>query len=101
MASPPALKEAIISSSLVMPELVDFVANVVGVWPLIVLYLKETGRVDDGDSLVVWFLSSEFYCHRFVPMYIVFFWCLEEGNGWVLLSRPARLFEFPHFPHAA
>ena len=53
IASRPALKKAIIISSLVMPELVDVVANIVGVWPLIVSYLKETGRKDDGDSLVV------------------------------------------------
>ena len=53
MASRPALKKAIISSNLAMPELVDVVANIVGVWPLIASYLKETGRKDDGDSLVV------------------------------------------------
>ena len=54
MASRPALKKAIISSSLVMPEPVDVVANIFGVWPLIVSYQKETGQKDDGDRLVVW-----------------------------------------------
>ena len=53
MASRPALEKAIITSSLAMPELIDVVANIVGVWPLIVAFLKETGRKDDGDSLVV------------------------------------------------
>ena len=53
MASRPALKKAIITSSLVMPELIDVVANIVGVWPLIVAFLKETERKDNGDSLVV------------------------------------------------
>ena len=53
MASRPALKKAILSSSLCKPELVDVVANNVGMWPLIVSYLKETGRKNDGDSLVV------------------------------------------------
>ena len=53
MASRPALKKAIIGGSLVMPELVDVVASIVGVWPLIVSYLKETGWKDDGKSLVV------------------------------------------------
>ena len=53
MASRPALKKAILTSSLAMPELVDVVANIVGVWPLIVAFLKETGRKDDGDSLMV------------------------------------------------
>ena len=53
MASRPALRKAIITHDLSMPELVDVVANIVGVWPLIVSYLKETGRKDEGDSLVV------------------------------------------------
>ena len=53
MASRPALKKAILTSSLGMPELVDVVANIVGVWPLIVAFLKESGRKDNGDSLVV------------------------------------------------
>ena len=53
MASRPALKKSIISSSLGMPEPVEFVANNVGVCPLIDSYLKETWRKYDGDSLVV------------------------------------------------
>ena len=53
MASRPALRKAIITHDLSMPEIVDVVANIVGVWPLIVSYLKETGRKDEGDSLVV------------------------------------------------
>ena len=53
MASRPALRKAIITNDLSMPGLVDVVANIVGVWPLIVSYLKETGRKDKGDSLVV------------------------------------------------
>ena len=53
IASRPALRKAIITNGLSVPGLVDVVANIVGVWPLVVLYLKETGRKDDGDSLVV------------------------------------------------
>ena len=53
MASGPALRKAIITRDLSMPELVNVVANNVGVWPLIVSYLKGTGRKDGGDSLVV------------------------------------------------
>ena len=53
MASRPALREAIITNDLSMPGLVDVVANNVEVLPLIVSYLKETGRKDEGDSLVV------------------------------------------------
>ena len=64
MASRPALTKAIISSSLVTPKLVDVVANIVGKWPLIVSYLKETGRKDDGDSLVL-----RFSCLILLPLY--------------------------------
>ena len=51
MACRPALRKAIITNDLSMPGLVDVVANIVGLWPLVVSYLKETGRTDDGDSL--------------------------------------------------
>ena len=53
MASLPTLRKAIITHDLSMPELVDVVANIVGVWPLIVSFIKETGRKDEGDSPVV------------------------------------------------
>ena len=53
ITSRPALRKAIIANDLSMPGLVDVVANIVGVWPLIVSYQKETGRKDEGDSLVV------------------------------------------------
>ena len=53
MSSRPALKRAILTNNLTMPHLVDVVCNIIGVWPLIVSYLKETGRKDGGDSLVV------------------------------------------------
>ena len=72
MASRPALRSFIITNDLSMPDLVDMVANFVGVWPLVVLYLKETGRKDDGDSLAVsfstvgvLFASYEFTHHFF------------------------------------
>ena len=53
MASRPALKKAFLTNDLSMLHLVDVVANIIGLWPLIVSFLKETGRKDDGDSLVV------------------------------------------------
>ena len=53
ISSRPALKKAILTNDLSMSHLVDVLANIIGVWPLIVSYLKETGRKDDGDSLVV------------------------------------------------
>ena len=53
MASRPALRKAIVRNDLSLPGLVDVASNIVGVWPLIVSYLKETGRKGEGDSLVV------------------------------------------------
>ena len=53
MSSSPALKKAILTNDLGMPHLVNVVANIIGVWPLIVSYLKDTGRKYDGDSHVV------------------------------------------------
>ena len=79
MASRPALRKAIITNELSMPGLVDVVANIVGVWPLIVSYLKETGRKDEGDSLVVRsFLVGICLFHQSVPITLLF---LEEGDG--------------------
>ena len=60
MASRPTLRRTIITNDLSMPGLVDVVANIVRVWPLVVSCLKETGRKDNGDSLVV--MSSVFGC---------------------------------------
>ena len=58
MSSRPALKKAILTNDLSMPHLVDVAANIIGVWPLNVSYVKKTGRKDDGDSLVVRSSSS-------------------------------------------
>ena len=60
MSPRPALRKAVLTNDLSMPPLVDVVANINGVWPLIVSYLKETGRKDDSDSLVV----RSFSCNR-------------------------------------
>ena len=53
MMSRSSLRCAIITGELSMPLLVEVVSNIVGVWPLIVVYLKETSRKTDGGSLVV------------------------------------------------
>ena len=69
MASRPALRKAIITNELSMPGLVDVVANIVGVWPLILSHLKETGRKDEGDSLVVKsLLAGLCLLHQSVPI---------------------------------
>ena len=51
MASRPALPK-IITNNFSVPGIGVVVKNV-GVWPLVVSYLKETDRKDDADSLVV------------------------------------------------
>ena len=53
MASRPAFRKTIITNDLPMPGVVDVVAIFVGVWPLVLSYLTEIGRKNDGDSLVV------------------------------------------------
>ena len=60
MDSRQSLRRAIETGDLSLPGLVDVVSNIIGVWPLIVSYLKETGRKDSGDSLVVWFCPFSF-----------------------------------------
>ena len=50
MMSRCSLRRAIITVELTMPSLVEVVANTVGVWPLIVSYLEETGREHYGDN---------------------------------------------------
>ena len=71
LSSRPTLKKAILTNDLSMPHLVDVVANIIGVWPLIVSYLKETGRRDEGDSLVVRSCSFLWCWCTFVPVFFV------------------------------
>ena len=60
MQSRPYLRRAIETGDLSLPGLVDVVSNIIGVWLLIVCYLKETGKKDSGDSLVLWFSPFSF-----------------------------------------
>ena len=53
MMSRSSLRRANITGELSMPSLVEVVSNNVGVWLLIVVYLKETGEKSNGESLVV------------------------------------------------
>ena len=55
-----SLRGAIETGDLSLPGLVDVVSNIIGVWPLVVSYLKEAGKKDSGDSLVVWFSPFSF-----------------------------------------
>ena len=97
MASCPAMRTAIITNDLSMPGLVDAVANIVGLWPLVVLYLIETGRKDDGDSLVV---RSSTVCVLCVSSKCAhhFFAVLEEGDGRVCIPRSTGVDEVHAVP---
>ena len=53
MQSRQSLRMAIETGDLSLPGLLDVVNNITEVWPLIISYLKETGKKDSGDSLVV------------------------------------------------
>ena len=82
MASCSALRKAIITKDLSMPDKVNVVANIVGIWPLVVSYLKETGRKDEGDSLMVMsFLVGILPASWKRVHYPLLF--LEERDGWV------------------
>ena len=60
MQSRQSLRRAIETSDLSLPGLMDVVSNIIGVWPLIVSYHKETGKKDSGDSFVVRISSFSF-----------------------------------------
>ena len=90
MQSRQSLRRAIETGDLSLPGLLDVVSNIIGVWPLIVSHLKETGKKDRGDSLVVWFSSFSF---SFFP-----FSCLEKRARWILLHQPVGENEVPLVP---
>ena len=93
MSPRPTLKKAILTNDLGTPHLVDAVANIIGVLPMIVSYLKETGRKDDGDSLVV---RSSFYLVVLVHFPFPYLLCCvlfqKKGNdGYFYLDQMARM----------
>ena len=50
MMSRSGLRRAIITGELSLPSLLEVVSNIVDVWSLIVVYLKETGETTNGDN---------------------------------------------------
>ena len=56
MMSRCGLRRAIITGKLSMPSLLEVISNIVGVWPLIVVYIMETSRKTDDYSLVVYYI---------------------------------------------
>ena len=72
MQSRQSLRRAIETSDLSLPGLIDIVSNIIGVWPFIVSYLKETGKKDNGDSHVVWLFSFSFSFSMIATAYFRF-----------------------------
>ena len=60
MQSRQSLRRTIETVDLSLPGLVNVASNIIGVWPLLVSYLKETGKKDSGDRLVVSFSPFSF-----------------------------------------
>ena len=73
MQSRQCLRMAIETGDLSLCRLLDVVSNIIGVWPLIVLFLEETWKKDSGDSFVVWlFLRVSFsYIAHFYSCFLV------------------------------
>ena len=84
MQSRQSLRRAIETGDLSLPGLVDVVSNIIGVWPLIVSYLKKTGKKDSGDSLVVRFSPFSF-CFGMTANVFFPFSCLEKRLRGILL----------------
>ena len=79
MASYLALRKAMATNDLSKPHPFDVVANMFGVWPLAVSYLKESGQRVDGDSLVVQsFVFGNVYRAHDNVLFV--FRCSEEGD---------------------
>ena len=72
MQSRQSLRRAIETGDLSLPGLVDVVSNIIGVWPPIVFYLKETGKKNSCDSFVVWFSSLSFCFNMTATAYFRF-----------------------------
>ena len=94
MSSRPALKKAILTNDLHLPHLGDVVANIIGVWSLIVSYLKNTGRKFVDAFFVV--RSSSFGCVGALSyahlLYLVLF--QKKGiDGWQGTSTWIRWLE--------
>ena len=74
MMSRSSLRRAIITGELSMPSLVEVVSNIVGVWPLLMAYLKQTARKTDGDSLVIYYILHFCFSCNFFHMFILLFY---------------------------
>ena len=65
MMSRSGLHRVIITGELSIPSLLEFVINIIRVWPFIVFYLKEARRKTHGDILVVKYLIQFYFLFKF------------------------------------
>ena len=89
MMSRSSLRRAIITGELSMPSLVEVISNIVGVWPLIVVYLQETGRKTDGNFRIFY----EWY-NTFSTFLIHLQFSLLRLAVFPFLERPSKLGSF-------
>ena len=90
MQSRQSLRMAIETGDLSLRRLLDVVSNIIGVWPLIVSSLKETGKQDSGDSLVVWFFLLASFSYN-VHIYSCFLVQRKGIDGYFYLDQLDRM----------
>ena len=73
-----------------LPGLVEVVSNIIGVLPLIVYYLKETGNKHSGDSLVVCLFLVTFF-HMIAIAYFCFRVEKKRIDGYFYIDQLDRM----------
>ena len=81
-----SIRGAIETSDLSIPGLMDIVSNIIGVCPLIVADLKETGKKGSGDRLAVCLFLQLYFSHDCQCLFP--FSGLQKRDRWILLHRP-------------
>ena len=72
MQSRQSLRMAIETGNLSLPGSLDAISNINGVRPLFVSYLKETGKKNSGDRLVVGLFLLVFLLNLTANVYLLF-----------------------------
>ena len=91
MHSRQSLRRSIETGDLFVPGLIDVVSNIKGVWPLIVFYLKESGKKEIGDSLLVWFSFFSFIFSMTATAYFRFHVKKKRIDGYLYINQLARM----------
>ena len=86
-----SLRWATETGELSLPGLIDVVNNNIGLWPLIASYLKETGKKDSGDSLVVCFFLLVSILAYLPPQLSLFLFKKKELDGYFYIDQLGRM----------